>query len=328
MSRSASSPAFTAGRAARLVGAIVGSAALFGFAPVEAAPSTGPAVVLAADRKTPTPTPSRTPTPTRTATATATATATSTVTPTPSPATAGEPDVQRQDAAGEALTPTPTPTDGTPTPTATPTVRPSTPPLQGRTADGLPLHVLRYASLIESTASAVGVDPAIVAALMEVEFSGEDAVSPAGALGLMQVMPDKVFEGDDPFDPTTNVLRAAQFVRRLSAKYGDDLASIAAGYFGAIDGQGRVTEASDGNVNGVVYVTRFADAYQRWAASFGQPERQIVVRLAPKPSPKPTDPTELIEPDDPLAGTRDGPERDRWYLRFDPPQPALPPVYL
>src|SRR5439155_5135835 len=193
-----------------------------------------------------------------------------------------------------------------------------------RNEDGLSLHVVPYTGLILGAAKDVGVDPAVIAALMETEGSGEMAVSRAGAAGLMQLMPDKLAETDDAFDPATNVLRAAQYIRRLVSAYNGDLASVAGAYFGAIDREGNVTEDSDGNVTGVEYVMIFADAYQRWAAAFNQPTQTIAIRPVIRqirPTPSPTEAAPV-----PTLDSRDGPDRDRWYLYIEGPQPAVAPV--
>ena len=125
--------------------------------------------------------------------------------------------------------------------------------------------VIRYRDLLQSASELTGADSAILAALMEVEGSEETAVSPAGALGLMQLLPDKFRDGDDPFDPAVNILRAAQFVRRLQSKFPSP-SLVAAAYFGAIDPQGNVTNETDGNVTGHQYVALFRQAYRRYAA--------------------------------------------------------------
>jgi soluble lytic murein transglycosylase-like protein len=123
--------------------------------------------------------------------------------------------------------------------------------------------VIRYRDLIQGSAELAGADAAIMAALMEVEGSGEGSVSPAGAMGLMQLMPDKFRPGDDPFDPPTNLLRAAQHVKALQERWHvPEL--VAAAYFGAIDEQGHVTGASDGNVTGFEYIELFRAAYQHY----------------------------------------------------------------
>lgn len=119
-----------------------------------------------------------------------------------------------------------------------------------------PARVARYRDLILRASQAAGADPAIVAGLMEVEGSGEGAVSPAGALGLMQLMPDKFEPGDDPFHVPTNLARAARHIALLEGRYGSG-ERVAAAYFGAIDGAGNVTGASDGNVDGFEYVRQY-----------------------------------------------------------------------
>jgi LysM repeat protein len=167
----------------------------------------------------------------------------------------------------------------------TPEPRPTRAPLAGRNPDGLALHVLRYVPLIVEIGAEVGADPAVLAALMEVELSGEDAVSRAGALGLMQIMPDKLEPGDDPFHPPTNIRRAAQHLRWLSARWKGDLAAVAGSYFGAVDAEGYLTEASDGIATGTEYVDRFAAAYRRWAPFLGQPVRPVVMQIRPPDGP-------------------------------------------
>lgn len=220
------------------------------------------------------------------------------------------------------LTPTSAPTP-TATPTATP--RPTRPALLGRNRDGLSLHVLQYLPLILGAAEEVGVDPAVLAAFMETEGSGEDAVSPAGAMGLMQLMPDKLAETDDPFDAGTNILRAAQLVRRLSVRWNGDLAAMAGAYFGAVDGDGRITDDTDGYATGLEYVSTFAAAYERWAVALDQPLRPVAIRPAirQRRGPPPPNLDELADSD-----ILTGPERDRWYLDLLSPQPVVPPIFF
>jgi hypothetical protein len=104
---------------------------------------------------------------------------------------------------------------------------------------------------------------------MVVEGSGERAVSPAGAMGLMQLMPDKFRTGDDPFDVATNLQRAAEHIRLLRTRWGTS-DRIAAAYFGAIDNAGNITGASDGNVDGYEYVRRFEGALECMNTGLGR----------------------------------------------------------
>ncbi|HZP44555.1 MAG TPA: lytic transglycosylase domain-containing protein [Candidatus Binataceae bacterium] len=60
---------------------------------------------------------------------------------------------------------------------------------------------------------AYGIDPELLQAIAQVESSGNaDAVSPAGALGLMQLMPTTAaqFGVADPFDPAESIVGAAR----------------------------------------------------------------------------------------------------------------------
>lgn len=63
-----------------------------------------------------------------------------------------------------------------------------------------------------------GVDPSLLASIAAVESDNRSgAVSPAGAMGLMQLMPStaRQFQVDDAFDPIQSVLGAARFLADL-----------------------------------------------------------------------------------------------------------------
>lgn len=57
-------------------------------------------------------------------------------------------------------------------------------------------------------------------------------ISHAGAMGLMQLMPDTAREMGvkDPFDPAENVLGGARYLAMLRVRYGGDLERVAAAY--------------------------------------------------------------------------------------------------
>jgi hypothetical protein len=91
-------------------------------------------------------------------------------------------------------------------------------------------------SILDDVAMAHSIDPALLAAIARVE-SGEcaDAVSPKGAAGLMQLMPETASEYgvDDRFDPVQNALGAARFIdylRRDRARGRLSLPEILAAY--------------------------------------------------------------------------------------------------
>jgi hypothetical protein len=68
-----------------------------------------------------------------------------------------------------------------------------------------------------------GVDPNLILSIMRVENAGFDplAVSSAGAIGLMQVMPKvgEAFGAEDLTEPAQNIRAGARFLRVLVDKY-------------------------------------------------------------------------------------------------------------
>jgi peptidoglycan DL-endopeptidase CwlO len=100
----------------------------------------------------------------------------------------------------------------------------------GSTSAGLPR--LPYAALFASAGSRYGVDPALLAAVAKTE-SGFDpnAVSPAGAKGLMQLMPQVAASlGVDPLDPAQAVDGSARLLKDLLGRFGGRVDLALAGY--------------------------------------------------------------------------------------------------
>ena len=89
-----------------------------------------------------------------------------------------------------------------------------------------------YASLFATAGARYGVDPALLAAVAKTE-SGFDpaAVSPAGAKGLMQLMPSTAASlGVDPLDPAQAVDGSARLLRQLLDRFGGRVDLALAGY--------------------------------------------------------------------------------------------------
>lgn len=84
---------------------------------------------------------------------------------------------------------------------------------------------------IESIAEAQGLDPNLVKAMVKAESGFKPkAVSPKGAMGLMQLMPETA-EGlgvKDPFDPEENVTGGVKFLKGLLKEFKDPEKAIAA----------------------------------------------------------------------------------------------------
>lgn len=86
------------------------------------------------------------------------------------------------------------------------------------------------AGAMQAVGAMYGFDPDLLMAIAKVESGGDaDAVSPKGAQGLMQLMPETATEFDvtDPFDPIDNLLGAARFLNYLRRQDRDpDLAQL------------------------------------------------------------------------------------------------------
>jgi len=75
-----------------------------------------------------------------------------------------------------------------------------------------------YDEIVDDAAAAYKLDPRIIKAVMETESAFNSmAVSPVGALGLMQLMPEVAEElgVTDPMDPRQNIMGGAKYLKRL-----------------------------------------------------------------------------------------------------------------
>jgi soluble lytic murein transglycosylase-like protein len=87
--------------------------------------------------------------------------------------------------------------------------------------------------MIDRLAAQFGVPAKLAHALIRVESNYQpDAVSPKGAMGLMQLMPAlaKYYAVADPFDPEQNLTAGLQHLRTLLDRFGDDTATALAAY--------------------------------------------------------------------------------------------------
>lgn len=98
-----------------------------------------------------------------------------------------------------------------------------------------------YGGLILGAAERHGVDPLLVAAIVQAESSFDsEAVSPRGALGLMQMMPTTAEQLGvaDAYDPSQNLDAGVSYLAYLLRRFNDDLVPALAGYNagpGAVD---------------------------------------------------------------------------------------------
>ncbi|WP_371262296.1 lytic transglycosylase domain-containing protein [Sphingobium sp. YR768] len=89
---------------------------------------------------------------------------------------------------------------------------------------------------VADAAQRFGIPEAWIWAVMRVESNGDvRAVSTAGAMGLMQIMPAtwatlraRYRLGSDPFDPCDNIMAGAAYLREMFDRYGNASAMLAA----------------------------------------------------------------------------------------------------
>ena len=102
--------------------------------------------------------------------------------------------------------------------------------------------------VIDGAAKTHGLQPNLIRAVIEQESGFRPcAVSPAGAEGLMQLMPDTAEELGvaDPFDATQNIEAGAKYLKDLIDRYKGDLAQALGAYNagpGATDQAGGIPD--------------------------------------------------------------------------------------
>ena len=127
--------------------------------------------------------------------------------------------------------------------------------------------VRRFAPIVSRAARVHGVDEALVHAVIFAESSYDpDAISPAGASGLMQLMPATAAQYGvrDLFDPAQNVSGGVRLLRDLLAKFDGNvelaLAAYNAGAYAVIRAGNRVPPHSET----AAYVPKVIDYYRHF----------------------------------------------------------------
>jgi soluble lytic murein transglycosylase-like protein len=134
-----------------------------------------------------------------------------------------------------------------------------------------PRHHETFDPLIRTASRTHGVPAALVKAVIAAESSFDaGAVSPKGAMGLMQLMPGTARElgVDDAFESDQNVQGGTRYLRELYDRYGDWLRTLAAYNAGPeavdrYDGVPPYTETREYVKRVLSYYRRFHDDFAR-----------------------------------------------------------------
>jgi soluble lytic murein transglycosylase-like protein len=109
---------------------------------------------------------------------------------------------------------------------------PSLPPL-AKPASGDGNNTNTYLTLIATVAQEVGLSPALIQAMVEVESAyNPNAISPKGAVGLMQLMPatGERYGVTDRTEPLANLTGGARYMRDLLVLFDNKLTLALAAY--------------------------------------------------------------------------------------------------
>lgn len=96
----------------------------------------------------------------------------------------------------------------------------------------LPVADSNLSAIVNQAAREYQVDPRLVNAVAQAESGGDQsAVSPVGAIGVMQLMPETAASlGVDPYDEKQNVEGGAKYLREMLDEFGGDVRKAVAAY--------------------------------------------------------------------------------------------------
>jgi soluble lytic murein transglycosylase-like protein len=128
------------------------------------------------------------------------------------------------------------------------------------------VEIKDYDDLIVEAARYYSLPPALLKAMTAVESSFEPAaVSPAGAQGLLQLMPvtARAMQVADPFDARQNIYGGARYLRILANRFKGDVRLTVAGYNAGPDAVERAKGVPDFSET-QTYVKRVLALYRHY----------------------------------------------------------------
>ncbi len=143
----------------------------------------------------------------------------------------------------------------------------------------------RFDAIIDEQAADHGVDPDLVRAVIQVESAfNPHAVSPKGAMGLMQLMPATASElgVGNAFDPAQNIGGGVRYLKRLLVRYDDKVELALAAYNagpGAVDRYGHTVPPYRETRDYVRKITRSQTASPAAASRGVVPRRRVHAHL-------------------------------------------------
>ena len=193
----------------------------------------------------------------------------------------------------------------------------------------------QFDPLIDEAAKETGLDFALIKAVIKVESEFNIyAVSPAGALGLMQIMPANLFELGvlEPFDPRQNILGGSRYLAKLLTQYKGNIILALSAYNA---GPGRVNQDAEQDIPAFTETRQYAAkvmneyyAIRQSMESRGAPMRSAPSQGLRQVAPSPAQAREEAGPLQQPAAQAAPPARVPVYVPAQAHQPAPAPALL